>query len=191
MELGNEIRSRRVGRGLTLDGLAERSGVSRAMLSEIERGAKNPTIRVVAQVAEGLGCTVSQLLGEPPPPVGGAGELAVVRAGERPTLLDPASGVTRAQLAPALLRRGLEVLWYELPPGRATGEFPPHRPGVEEHLTLVRGTLDCRIGDRRLALAAGDALWFRADVPHAFRNPGDEPCAYLLLIDSPRPGRDA
>jgi len=185
MEIRTEIRARRAALGLTLDGLAERSGVSRAMLSEIERGAKNPTIRVVAQIAEGLSCTVSALLGEPPPP---AGELAIVRAGERPTLLDPASGVARAQLAPALLRRGLEVLWYELPPGQETGEFPPHRPGVEEHLTLVRGALDCRVGDRRLTLAAGDALWFRADVPHAFRNPGQEPCAYLLLIDSSRPG---
>lgn len=179
MDLPRQIRSRRAALGLTLDGLAERSGVSRAMLSEIERGTKNPTIRVVAQIAEGLACTVSALLGEPTP---AAGELVVVRAGERATLLDPASGVARAQLAPPLLRRGLEVLWYDLPPGEETGEFPPHRPGVEEHLTLLRGALDCRIGNRRLALATGDALWFRADVPHGFRNPGREPCAYLLLI---------
>lgn len=181
MDLGNEIRSRRVAAELTLDALAARSGVSRAMLSEIERGTKNPTIRVLAQVAEGLGCTVSQLLGDPAPP---AAALEVVRAAARRSLLDPDSGVERGQLAPALMRRGLEVVWYDLPPGQETGEFPPHRPGVEEHLTVVRGRLDCRIGDRRCSLAAGDALWFRADVPHAFRNPGSEPCSYLLLIDS-------
>jgi transcriptional regulator with XRE-family HTH domain len=187
MDLGNEVRSRRVRLGLTLDGLAERSGVSRAMLSEIERGAKNPTIRVVAQIAEGLGCTVSALLGEPAPP---AGEAEVVRAAERRTLVDPRSGVARHALSPATQRRGLEVLWYDLPAGADTGDFPPHRPGVEEQLTVVRGALDCRIGDRRLSLETGDSLWFRADVAHGFRNRGEEPCAYVLLIDSTRAGQD-
>lgn len=186
MELGDEIRSRRVGLGLTLDGLATRSGVSRAMLSEIERGAKNPTIRVVAQIAAGLGCTVSALLGEPAP---SAGEVEVVRAAARRTLLDPGSGVARHALSPAMQRRGLEVLWYDLPPGADTGDFPPHRPGVVEQLTVVRGALDCRVGDRRLSLATGDSLWFRADVRHGFRNPADDPCAYVLLIDGGRDGR--
>lgn len=187
MEVGGEVRGRRAALGLTLDGLAARSGVSRAMLSEIERGAKNPTIRVVAQIAEGLGCSVSALLGEPGPV---AGEVEIVRAAERRSLVDPRSGVGRHELSPALLRHGLEVLWYDLPAGAGTGEFPPHRAGVEEQLTVVRGGLDCRIGDRRLSLAGGDSVWFRADVGHEFRNPGEEPCAYVLLIDSTRVGRE-
>jgi len=183
MGLGDEVRGRRARLGLTLDALADLSGVSRAMLSEIERGAKNPTIKLVCQVAEGLGCTVSELLAEPPAPVGA---LEVVRAGERRILVDPRSGVERHGLSPAFLRHGLEVLWYVIPPRAATGEFSAHRRGVEEHLTVVRGALACRIGKREVVLAAGDSLWFRADVPHGFSNPGDEPCEYVLLIDADR-----
>jgi transcriptional regulator with XRE-family HTH domain len=67
MELGNNIRARRTEHGMTLDALAEKSHVSRAMLSDIERDAKSPTIRVITQIAAGLGCTISELLGEPTP----------------------------------------------------------------------------------------------------------------------------
>lgn len=182
MELGEEIKARRVRHGLTLDGLAERTGVSRAMLSEIERGTKNPTIRVVCQIADGLGATVSELIGEGVPQESLAP--SIVRAGERQTLVDPQSGVTRQLLAPAYLRHGVEVLWYNLPPGAATGSFPAHRPGVVEQITVVRGTLRCRLGGDEALLDAGDAIFFPADLPHSFANPGDEVCEYLLIIDS-------
>ena len=182
MELGDTIKARRARQGLTLGGLAARTGVSRAMLSEIERGTKNPTIRIVCQIAEGLGTTVSELIGEGPPPESRAP--VIVRAAERQTLVDPQTGVTRQQLAPTYLRRGVEVLWYRLPARAATGTFPAHRPGVIEQLTVVRGALRCQIGDDEALLAAGDALFFDADLAHAFANPADEPCEYLLIIDS-------
>src|SRR5690349_10964195 len=106
MEIGEAIKARRQGKGLTLDRLAGRSGVSRAMLSEIERGVKNPTIRVVCQIAEGLETTVAALIGEAPArdervPV-------VVRRAERQTLVDPQSGAARQELSPAYLSRGVE-----------------------------------------------------------------------------------
>lgn len=152
MDLGDEIKARRARLGLTLDGLAERTGVSRAMLSEIERGTKNPTIRVVCQIAEGIGATVSELIGEASPT-----EIrtpTIVRAAERQTLVDPHSGATRQLLAPPYLRHGVEVLWYTLPPHAATGTFPAHRPGTVEQLTVVRGALRCRLGGEEALLAA-------------------------------------
>lgn len=183
LELGEEVRRRRSGLGLTLEALAGRSQVSRAMLSEIERGAKNPTIKVVCQIAEGLGCTVSQLLGEP-----GAerplAELEIVRVTERRMLVDPRTRVERHLLSPRFLGRGVEILCYLIPPGAATGDFPPHRAGVEEHLTVVRGELRCRIGDEERWLAPGDSLSFRVDVPHGFHNSGNDACEYFLVIDS-------
>lgn len=184
-EVSGQIRTRRAALGLTLDELAGRSGVSRSMLSEIERGVKNPTIKVLFQVAQGLGCTISQLLGEPVTDPATA-EVVVVRAGERHVLVDPRSGVARYALSPAFLRRGIEVLKYVIPPGAGTGDFSPQRPGVEEHIVVVRGALACRIGGLPVALATGDSLWFRADVSHGFRNPGDEPCDYIVLIDASR-----
>ncbi len=169
--------------GLTLEALAERTGVSRAMLSDIERGVKNPTLKVVCQIAEGVGCTVSQLLGEQL-----TDTIRVLRKAERQTLLDPQTGVERHLLAPALVQRGIEVLWYMIPPGQSTGVFPAHRPGVVEQLTVVQGQLRCSLHDQEERLEAGDSLFFPANLPHCFSNPGAEPCCYFLVIDSSQVG---
>jgi quercetin dioxygenase-like cupin family protein len=168
---------------MTLDDLSASAGVSRAMLSEIERGVKNPTIRVVSQIAAGLGCTVSELLGETPSP---AESVWVTRRAERRVLLDPRSGVERHLLSPAFQARGVEVLWYSIPPGAETGEFPPHRRGVFEHITVVEGRLRCALGEEVVHLLTGDSVSFPADLSHAFRNEGTTPCRYLLIIDSSR-----
>ena len=135
MDLSARIRERRLALGLTLEGLAERTGVSRAMLSDIERGRKNPTVKLLAAIAEGLGCTVSALLGED----GGAPAeaITVVRRDERRRLVDPRSGVERHVLAPALLQRGVEVIWYEIPPGQDPYEGALARARCEHPDMLV------------------------------------------------------
>ena len=181
-ELGHTIRQRRIALGLALEALAKRTGVSRAMLSDIERGVKNPTIKVLSQIAEGLGCTVSYLLGEQ---LGDPGEsIHILRKHERRVLVDPQSGVERQVLAPVLQRHGIEVVWYVIPPGQKTGSFPPHQHGVEEHITLVQGRLECTLGDRNIVLETEDSVSFPADVTHDFSNPGPLPCQYFLIIDS-------
>jgi len=184
MEIGPAIRARRRARSLTLEALAARSGVSRAMVSDIERGVKNPTIKVVSQIAAALDLSVSDLLEERRPEA--ARELSIVRAGERRVLVDPRSGVERHVLAPAFQRHGVEVLWYAIPPGQGTGAFPPHQLGVKEHLTVVSGRLHCLLGHEEVTLEAGDSLSFRADLTHEFRGLGAEPCHYFLIIDASR-----
>ncbi len=183
-DLGSRIRERRAALGLTLDELARRAAVSRAMLSDVERGRKSPTVRILCQIAEGLGSTASDLLGGPETGEGGA--LAVQRREERSVLVDPRTGVERHLLSPAFLRRGIEVLWYVVPAGRSTGSFPPHRRGAEEHITVVQGRLTCWLGVHQVSLARGDSLFFRGDVTHEFRNPGPDSCHYFLIIDSSR-----
>ena len=182
-ELGAAVRHRRLALGLTLDGLAMRSGVSRAMLSDVERAAKSPTIRVACQIAEGLGCSVSDLLGgQHHQPADDA--ISILRARDRPVLVDPISGVERQMLSPNPRRVGVELVLYVVPPGAETGEFPPHRPGTSEHVTVMRGQVVGRIGARVIELATGDSAAFPADVPHGFRNPTDEPCEFLLVVRS-------
>ncbi|MFN8514892.1 MAG: XRE family transcriptional regulator [Thermomicrobiales bacterium] len=181
MELGEAIKARRAERGLTLEGLAGRCGVSRAMLSEIERGAKTPTIRIVAQIAAGLGTTVGRLIGEEPEveervPV-------VVRAGERRTLVEPQSGMVRQELSPGYLRLGVEVLWCSIPPGGMGEALPALRAGAVEHVTVVRGVLRCRIGGRELLLGTGDAVYYEADRARVFGNGGEGECEYLVICD--------
>lgn len=181
-DLGSTIRSRRTGLGLSLEALAGRSGVSRAMLSAVERGAKNPTIKVICQIAEALGCTVSALLGEPEHDL--LEMIEVVREGEHPLLIDPRTGAERRLLAPAFVQHGIEILRYTIPAGSSTGTFPPHRRGVYEHVTVVTGSVVCYLGEKNIDLAVGDSASFPGDVAHSFRNREDEPAQYFLVIDS-------
>lgn len=181
IDLGSSIHSQRTKLGLTLEELAERSGVSRAMLSDVERNVKNPTIRVVCQIAKGLSCTVSQLLGEE---TEGSKGIVVTRKNEQQVLIDPRSSVERHLLSPALLYRGLEILRYVIPPGQSTGSFPAHQAGVIEHITVVQGRLQCNLGVQEVLLEPGDSVSFNADVAHNFCNSGTESCCYFLVIDS-------
>ncbi len=92
--------------------------------------------------------------------------------------------IPRYLLSPGFVRRGIEVIWYVVPPGEETGMFPPHQPGVAEHITVVQGRLDCELGDSVMILEQGDSVSFPADIPHGFRNTGAGRCQYLLIIDA-------
>lgn len=177
--LGERVRALRREAGLTLDGLAERAGVSRAMLSKVERGEKNPTLVVAARVAEGLGVTLTQLIDTEAP-----GAVAVARRGERRVMRDPRTGFERQEISPAASGRGVELVYNVVPEGSTSGEFPPHREGVEEHVVVERGRLRAVLGVEEYVLEAGDAVYFEAGVPHRFDNVGEGECGYYLVIDS-------
>lgn len=165
--------------GLTLDELAERAGVSRAMLSKVERGEKNPTLVVAARVAEGLGVTLTQLIETEE-----RGAVVVVRRGARRVMRDPATGFERQAISPGAAGCGVELVYNVVPEGSTSGEFPPHREGVEEHIVVERGRLRAVLGGEEHVLEAGDAVYFEADVPHRFDNAGEGECGYYLVIDS-------
>jgi transcriptional regulator with XRE-family HTH domain len=177
--LGERIRALRRERGLTLEVLAGRSGVSRAMISKLERGEKNPTLVVAAKVAEGLGVSLSQLVG-----VEERREVVVVPRERRMVVRDPVTGFERQLLSPSFGGRGIEFIKNVVPGGSSSGEFPPHRRGVEEYVVVERGRLMAILGGEEYLLEEGDALYFEADVPHRFDNAGEEVCSYYLVIDS-------
>ena len=177
--LGVRVRDLRKDRGLTLEELAEASGVSRAMISKLERGEKNPTLVIAARLAEGLGVSLSRLAG-----VEERREVVVVRREKRPVLRDPETGFERQSLSPTFAGRGVEFLRNVVPEGSTSGDFPPHRKGVEEHLVVERGQLEATLGGETYLLREGDALFFEADVPHRFDNVGRGECSYYLVISS-------
>jgi transcriptional regulator with XRE-family HTH domain len=177
--LGERIRALRRERGLTLEGLAGRSGVSRAMISKLERGEKNPTLVVAAKVAVGLGVSLSQLVG-----VEERREVVVVPRERRMVVRDPETGFERQLLSPSFGGRGIEFIKNVVPGGSSSGEFPPHRRGVEEYVVVERGRLRAILGGEEYLLEEGDALYFEADVPHRFDNAGEEVCSYYLVIES-------
>ena len=177
--LGVRVRDLRKDRGLTLEELAAASGVSRAMISKLERGEKNPTLVIAARLAEGLGVSLSRLAG-----VEERREVVVVPRERRPVLRDPDTGFVRQSLSPTFAGRGVEFLRNVVPEGSTSGDFPPHRKGVEEHLVVERGELEATLGGQRYLLREGDALFFEADVPHRFDNVGRGECSYYLVISS-------
>jgi transcriptional regulator with XRE-family HTH domain len=177
--LGERVRALRRERGLTLDSLAGRSGVSRAMISKLERGEKNPTLVVAAKLAEGLGVSLSQLVG-----VEERRGAVVVRRERRMVMRDPETGFERQLLSPSFGGRGVEFIRNVVPGGSSSGEFPPHRRGVTEYVVVERGRLRALLGGEEHLLEEGDALYFEADVTHRFDNAGEGECSYYLVIDS-------
>lgn len=176
---GQQVHRMRKQLGYSLQDLSARSGVSRSMLSKVERGEKNPTLQLACQIAEGLGVTLSRLLGEEE-----ERDVIIIRPADRLVYRDDASGMERHLLSPAFPAKGVEFLLNVLPQGSRSGVFPRHRRGVREYLFVLAGDLAVTLGDRPYQLSAGDAMYFEADVEHAFANCGEGECRYLLVIDS-------
>jgi transcriptional regulator with XRE-family HTH domain len=175
-DVGSALRQLRSEQGLSLDKLAYESGVSRAMLSQIELARSTPTITVLWRIARALGVPFSALLGGPAP------EEPLVFRAARAKLLKSADGSfsTRA-LFP--LDRPHSAEFYELrlaPRGIELADS--HAPGTTENLVVTAGALEIRLGGATIELRAGDATYFQADVPHEYRNPtGHDAVAYLVM----------
>jgi mannose-6-phosphate isomerase-like protein (cupin superfamily) len=149
------------------------------MISKLERGEKNPTLVVAARVAEGLGVSLSQLVG-----VEDKRKVVVVPRERRMTMRDPETGFERQLLSPSFGGRGVEFVRNVVPEGSTSGKFPPHRRGVEEYLVVERGRMRAVVGGEEYVLDEGDAVYFEADVAHRFDNAGEGECSYYLVIDS-------
>ncbi|NJL28779.1 MAG: helix-turn-helix transcriptional regulator [Thermoanaerobaculia bacterium] len=180
-EIGPNVRRRRLALELSLEMLAEKSGVSAAMLSEVERGVKNPTVKLAYQIARALGCTLTELIGEEPVP-----QVTITRKRELRTLVDPASGVRRAGQRSDLLNRHLEIAWYTLPKGQATGEMAPNRPGLVEQILVLSGQLTVVLDGEPHRLAAGDSVTYGVQTTNYVNASENEDCTFLLLSDSSR-----
>ena len=147
------------------------------MISKLERGEKNPTLVVAAKVAEGLGMSLSQVVGTE-----GRGEVVVVPRERRMVKRDSETGFERQLLSPSFGGRGIEFTRNVVPEGSSSGEYPPHRRGVDEYLVVEKGMLRACLGDEEQLLEEGDALFFEAEVPHRFDNAGEGECSYYLII---------
>lgn len=164
---------------MSLQDVADACGVSKSMLSKIEREEKNPTLQLAAQIAEGLGATLSAMLGEQERQA-----VAIIRPEDRIVYRDEASGFERHLLSPAFMTKGIEFLLNVAPRGQESGWFPPHRKGVREYLVVAQGSLRVELGDSAYVLDQGCSFYFEADVRHRFINTGDGDCRYYLVISS-------
>jgi len=179
--LARELRWHRKRRQLSLDQLSEQSGVSRSMISKVERGQAVPSTTILSRLAEALGVTFSQLMSHPVDR-----EILVIRADRQPILADSETGFIRRCLSPVLPGRGIDWVLNTLPPGAQSGRFVAHRRGVDEYIFVLKGRLEATIGETSVILEVGDSLFFQADADHSFVNAGRHPCDYFLVIDSSR-----
>jgi len=177
--LADEIRHFRKRSQFSLEKLAEVSGVSRSMISKIERCETVPSTVILSKLAEALGVTFSQLMA---PAVDR--EVIHIPAARQPVLRDDQSGFLRRCLSPVLPGRGIDWVLNTLPANTGTGQFVAHRRGVEEYIFVLRGKLRAVIGEEATLLDEGDSLYFQADVDHSFFNVGKGECQYFLVIDT-------
>ena len=164
--------------GLSLRDLAERSGVSAPMLSQVERGETSPTLAVAARIAAGLDLSLSQLLR-----LDEDGHVVIVRCGQGRKRRR--GGHRVEELTPALPGQRADVSLHRLAPGAATGgvDDPPiHEPGSRETAVVMRGRATLAVDGERHELRAGDSVTFDADLAHRFENNGDEPAELLAVV---------
>jgi XRE family transcriptional regulator, regulator of sulfur utilization len=163
---------------LSLRDLAERSGVSAPMLSQVERGETSPTLAVAGKIAAGLELTLSQLLR-----LDEDRHVVVVRHGQR--RIRRRRGHTVEELSPPLPGQRADVSEHTLAPGSATGgpdDPPMHEPGSRETAVVLEGAVELFIDGRRHELAAGDSVTFDADLPHHFENNGSAEARLIAVV---------
>lgn len=168
VQMGARVRALREGMDLSLRDLAERSGVSAQMLSQVERGETSPTLAVAGRIATGLELTLSQLLR-----LDEGDGVTVVRASERLRGGAGCRGHSYEVVTPPVPGQRAEVAFHTLAPGAATGgpgDPPMHEPGSRETAVVLDGGLTLVCDGEALELADGDAVTFDADLPHHFEN---------------------
>lgn len=174
--VGDNLRRLRSKRSLSLEGLAGRSGVSRAMLSQIELGQSTPTINVLWKIASALNVPFSALITEPRP-----SQAKVLRGASAKILSSQDGGFSSRALFPFDNPRRVEFYELRLRAG-SIESAEPHAAGTVENLVVTQGRVEIRVGGESHDLQAGDAIQFEAGVAHEYRNPGDQDAVMYLVM---------
>jgi transcriptional regulator with XRE-family HTH domain len=181
--VGTNLRRLRMKRGLSLERLARASGVSRAMLGQIELGQSTPTINVLWKIARALAVPFSALITNRT-----AGRTTVMAAARAKVLTSHDGAFSSRALFPFDESRTVEFYELRLAP-LSIEQADAHPPGTIENLVVTSGSLEMVVGAEHHALGAGDAILFEADVPHQYRNVGTtELVMYLVMTYAEKTG---
>lgn len=177
-EVGATLQRMRLERSLTLEDLSRTAGVSKSMLSQIEREKANPTIAVAWRLANALGVDIAELLSSD---VKKVDAIRILEAHETPTLPGEHAGYVLRILGPMELAGKFE--WYELtlaPNGALVSGS--HDPGTTEHLTLLHGSVELEVNKLKKKLKIGATARYAADLPHAIVNVGKSEAKALMIV---------
>lgn len=182
--IAERVRELRTSQGLSLDGLANKSGVSRSMISLVERGESSPTAVVLEKLAAGLGVTLASLFDAP-----GSADQApagpVARRNDQPQWQDPASGYVRRNVSPPGMPQPMRIVEVHFPPrARVAFETIGRDTHVHQQIWVLEGSIDITLGTERHQLREGDCLAMKLDRPTMFYNPTRKQTRYVVVIAS-------
>jgi transcriptional regulator with XRE-family HTH domain len=173
--MGKRLRSVREARGLSLENLAERSGISPEQLSQVENRQVAPSLGLLWKLASGLGAAFADLLGR------GGATVSLQRRLDSPVLLSEDGALVSRPLVAAGANRWVEAYELTLAAG-STHASEAHPSGTREIVVVLDGALKLRLGAQEHELQPGDSISFKADLPHAYQNPGTVAGRYHDII---------
>jgi transcriptional regulator with XRE-family HTH domain len=184
--IATRVRSLRTALGMTLAELATESGVSRSMLSLVERGESSPTAVVLDRIASGLGVSLATLFDESDAPAS-----PVSRATDRTSWKDPQSGYVRRNISPAGVASPIQIVEVAMPAGcKVAFDHAPRERGICQQIWVLDGTVEVSVGNVTYRLGQDDCLAMKLDQPTAFRNPTRRVARYIAVLapERTRPG---
>ena len=164
--------------GLSLEALAERTDVSRSMLSLVERGEASPTAVVLEKIASGLGVSLATLFEDPAAPGS-----PVSHAAQRTPWRDPQSGYVRTNISPPNYPSPIQIVDVVLPAGaRVAYETGTHPSGIHQQIWVRSGSIEVTVGSLRYRLAEDDCLAMQLSAPVSFRNRARREARYIVIL---------
>lgn len=189
--IAKQVREHRTALGLSLDGLAEKSGVSRSMISLIERGETSPTAVVLEKLAAGLNVTLASLFDSSDAQAPTAIE-PVARREDQPVWEDPESGYRRRNVTPAWVPQPMQIVEVEFPAGgRVAFDAGLRDMNVYQQIWILEGVMEISVGQQRHRLREKDCLAMQLGQPTMFHNPTRKKAKYVVVITRESSGRKA
>jgi transcriptional regulator with XRE-family HTH domain len=175
--IAGRVKQLRAQRGWSLEELAGKSGVSRAMISKIERGETSATASLLSRLGVALDVPVSDLLSSTTRPG------VLTRQGQRPNWRDPAPGFLREIVSARSGGSAVEVVEIELPASVRVDYTLDSAPRYAQHIVALTGGLRVTQGSQKFSLEPGDALFMAPSGHITFHNTSDHPCRYLVILE--------
>ena len=176
-QVSERVKSLRQQKNWSLEELAAASGVSRSMLSQIERNQANPTLAVTCKIAQAFGMSLAEFVEMP----GASSSIQVIRADDRAHLFRSDQHCEIRTLSPLHLEKDVEFYQVRLKPG-GTLRSAPHFEGTREFLAVEQGRMRVHSSEETIDLQKGDSASYRADVPHALENLGKSDALLFLVV---------
>lgn len=179
LQISKKIHQLRISQGLSIEALADRTGVSKSSISLIERGESNPTATVLDKLATGLGVVLASLFEAP---ADDGAKSPVCRANQQTQWTDPGSGYRRCNLSPST-HSALQLVDVHFPAGqRVTYETGTRDVNFDEQIWMIDGEMQITVGHEQWHLKKGDCLAVRLNQPVTYHNPGHRAARYLVAI---------